>query len=54
MTSLLVPLTMVVIGHHIDPVKVGGNLSNIIAHIHDGLARAHSSTQQQTLGLEGS
>ena len=54
MTSLLVPLTMVVIGHHIDPVKVGGNLSNIIAHIHDGLAGAHSSTQQQTLGLEGS
>ena len=51
--SLLVPLPVVVVGHHIDPVEVAGDLWHVVPGVHDGLAGAHSSGQQQALGLEG-
>lgn len=53
MTSLLVPLSMIVIGHHIDPVQVAGDLRHVVACVHDGLAGADRRGQQQALGLEG-
>merc|ERR1719384_1845080 len=53
-SGLLVPLPMVIIGHHVDPVEVGGNLGHVVTSVHDRLARTHSSGQKQTLRLEGS
>ena len=53
MPSLLVPLAVVVVGHHVDPVQVAGDLGHVVAGVHDGLARAHCGGQQQALGLEG-
>ena len=50
--GLLVPLSVVVVGHHVDPVEVGGDLGHVVTSVHDCLARTHSSGQKQTLGME--
>ena len=52
-TSLLVPVAVIVVCHHVDPVEVAGDLWHVVPGVHDGLAGAHGSGQQQALGLEG-
>ena len=42
MACLLIPMTMVVIGHHINDVQVEGQLGNVICLVNDLLARGHS------------
>ena len=52
-TRHLVPLAVIVIGHHIDPVQVAGDLRHVVACVHDGLAGTDRRGQQQALWLEG-
>ena len=51
--GLLVPLAVVVVGHHVDPVQVLGDGGHVVPNVHDGLAGAHGGGQQQPARLEG-
>ena len=53
MASLLVPVTVIVIGHNVDVVKVLVEHRHIVAFINDLLAGRNSGTQQKTFRLEG-
>ena len=53
MAGLLVPLAVVVVGHHVDPVQVLRDGRHVVPHVHDGLAGAHGGGQQQPARLEG-
>ena len=53
MSSLLVPVTVIVIGHNVDVVKVLVEHRHIVAFINDLLAGRNSGTQQKTFRLEG-
>ena len=53
MAGLLVPLAVVVVGHHVDPVQVLGDGGHVVPNVHDGLAGAHGGRQQQPAWLEG-
>ncbi len=53
MASLLVPVAKVVIGHDSNPVKVLGDLGNVVASIDDLLAGRDGGRKQKVVGLEG-
>ena len=53
MAGLLVPLAVVVVGHHVDPVEVRRDGGNVVADVHDGLTGADGSREQQAARLEG-
>jgi hypothetical protein len=52
MTGLFVPLAMVVICHHIDPVQVPGNGGDVVTNIHDLLAGTDSGGEKKTFWSE--
>jgi hypothetical protein len=47
MSCLLVPVSVIVIGHHIDPVKILSNTGDIITNINNLLAWRDSSRQKK-------
>ena len=52
-TSLLVPLSMVVISHHTDVVKILGEHRDVIRGIHDLVAGGDCSGDEEAVGTEG-
>ena len=48
MSGLLIPVSMVVVGHDGDPVEIPGETRHVVANINDLLARGDSGGQQRT------
>ena len=53
MSSLLIPVPVVVVGHHGDPVQVPSQAGHLVADINDLLAGRHRGGQQQAQRTEG-
>ena len=53
MSSLLVPVAVVVVGHHRDPVQVPGQAGHIVAHVDDLLAGRDRGGEEEAEGGEG-
>merc|ERR1711928_47655 len=51
-TSLFVPVPMVVVGHHIDDVKVPGKRRNVVALVHHGLAGTDSCGEDPSVRIK--
>ena len=52
MASLPVPMTVIVIGHHVDDVQIQRQLGNVIGLVDDLLAGGHGGREEKTSGLE--
>ena len=52
-SRLLVPVTVIIVGHDGDPVQVSSNGWNIVSIIDDLLAGRDRGRQQKTLRLKG-
>ena len=53
MSGLLIPVSMVVVGHDGDPVEIPGETRHVVANINDLLAWGDCGGQQQPAGLKG-
>jgi len=51
-SGLLVPLAVVVVGHHVDPVQVAAQRRYVVPNIHYFLARTDRSRQKEAARLE--
>ena len=50
--GFLLPLTMEVVRHQVDCIKVLGHLCNLVTIINDGLGRGHCSCDLQSMRFE--
>ena len=53
MPGLLVPVSVVIVGHDRDPVQVVGNAGHVVADIDNLLARGDRSGEEKAVGPEG-
>ena len=53
MSSLLIPVPVVVVGHDGDPVQVPGDAGDVISYVNDLLARGDCGGEEQPAGLKG-
>ncbi len=51
--GLLVPVTVVIVGHHVDVVEVLVEDGHVVTFVDDLLARRNGRTQEEASGLEG-
>ena len=52
-TGLLIPVSVVIVGHDRDPVQVVSNARYVVADIDDLLARGDRSGEEKAVGPEG-
>ena len=53
-SGLFLPTSVEIVGHQVEDIQTPGNPGYIISGINDGLASRDSSTELESMGLEGS
>ena len=54
MSGLFLPTSVEIVGHQVEDIQTPGNPGDVVSGINDGLAGRDSSTELESVGLEGS